>query len=279
MRDVPHGMTFGLVAASVLAIFAADFALPADVRLHGLYVFPLAIVARYCAPLWQSITVLLMTTALQLLAFSMQPAAAPSLISDVIAPVAASVLILMLARAWRRSYLRAVRLAAVDPLTGLGNRRAWFGQLEAQLSRQRRYGGTFSLAVLDLDGFKSLNDSQGHCAGDEALRLVAEVLRTRTRECDSLGRIGGDEFGILMPDTGAECSGMLRELCDTLASRTAAAGCAVTASIGCRTFDAPPGSPADAHRQADLVMYEAKMRGKNGLLLRAAAERAITSCG
>src|SRR5215469_14336258 len=94
VRDVPHGMTFGLVAASVLAIFAADFALPADVRLHGLYVFPLAIVARYCAPLWQSITVLLMTTALQIIAFSTQPVSTPSLISDVVAPLAASVLIL-----------------------------------------------------------------------------------------------------------------------------------------------------------------------------------------
>ena len=91
VRDVPRSMMFALVAASVIGIFAADFALPADVRLHGLYVFPLAIVARYCAPLWQSITVLLLTTALQLLAFATQPVSAPSLISDVVAPAAASV--------------------------------------------------------------------------------------------------------------------------------------------------------------------------------------------
>ena len=270
-RHVPHTMTFALVAGSVLGIFAADFALPAEIRLHGLYVFPLAIVARYCAPLWHSIAVLLLTTALELLAFSTQLVSTPSFISDVVAPVAASVLILMLARAWRRSYLRALHLAALDPLTGLGNRRAWFGQLESQISRQRRYGGIFSLAVLDLDGFKSLNDSQGHGAGDEALRLVAEVLRTRTRECDSLGRIGGDEFGILMPDTGGECGGMLRELCATIAGRTAAAGCAITTSIGCRTFESPPGSTAEALQQADLVMYEAKTHGKNRLLLRAAS--------
>jgi len=263
-------MVFALAASSVLAIYAADSVMPVEVRLHGMYVFPLAIVARYCAPLWQSITVLLITTALQIIAFSTQPVSTPSLISDVVAPLAASVLILALARAWRQSYLRALHLAAVDPLTGLGNRRAWFEQLESQIRRQRRYGGIFSLAVLDLDGFKALNDSQGHGAGDEALRLVADVLRARTRQCDSLGRIGGDEFALLMPDTDEECSGMLYELCVGIAQRTAAAGCAVTSTIGCRTFRSPPESTAAALQQADAIMYEAKVHGKDRLLLREA---------
>jgi len=71
----------------------------------------------------------------------------------------------------------------------------------------------FSLAVLDLDGFKALNDSQGHRVGDAALKLVAEILRARTRAGNALGRIGGDEFGILMPDSGGDCAAMLRELC------------------------------------------------------------------
>jgi diguanylate cyclase (GGDEF)-like protein len=256
---------FALGALWVLAIYTLDTVLPPDVRLHGLYVFPLAIVARYCAPLWQSAAVLLLTTALQIIAFADQPVTTPSLVSDVIAPLAASVLILLLARAWRMSYLQAVRLARVDPLTGLANRRAWFEQLDAQIARQRRYGGTFSLAVLDLDGFKSLNDTQGHGAGDEALRLVAEILRSRTRQSDSLGRIGGDEFGILMPDTGGECRAMLHELCTSIAGRTAAAGCAVTSSIGCHTFRSIPDSTAEALRQVDAIMYAAKLRGKNRL--------------
>jgi diguanylate cyclase (GGDEF)-like protein len=262
---------FALSALWVLAIYTLDTSLPPDVRLHGLYVFPLAIVARYCAPLWQSVAVLLLTTALQIIAFAVQPATTPSLVSDVVAPLAASLLILLLARAWRVSYLRAVRLARVDPLTGLANRRAWFEQLDAQISRQRRYGGTFSLAVLDLDGFKSLNDTQGHGAGDDALRLVAEILRGRTRGSDSLGRIGGDEFGILMPDTGCECRAMLDELCTSIAGRTTAAGCAVTSSIGCRTFCSAPVGTAEALRQVDGIMYEAKVRGKNRLQFHEAA--------
>jgi diguanylate cyclase (GGDEF)-like protein len=275
-RHAPESLTFALVVAWVLSIFAADSALPEEVRLHGLYVFPLAIAARYCAPLWQPVTVLLLTTALQVIAFTTQPVSTPSLISDVLAPLTASVLILLLARAWRLSYLRALDLAALDPLTGLGNRRAWFAHLEAQINRQRRYGGTFSLAVLDLDGFKALNDTHGHGAGDEALRLVAQVLRARTRQCDSLARIGGDEFGILLPDTDGECSGMLHELCVSIARRTAAAGCAVTSSMGCATFRSPPASSAEALQLADEIMYQAKLHGKNRLMLRVTAAPSLS---
>jgi diguanylate cyclase (GGDEF)-like protein len=107
-----------------------------------------------------------------------------------------------------------------------------------------------------------LNDAKGHHAGDEALKLVADTLRRHTRKSDALGRIGGDEFGVLMPDTGADCTSMLRDLCAAIASITAAADCAVTASIGCGTFRSPPARAVDALRQADSVMYEAKFSRK-----------------
>jgi diguanylate cyclase (GGDEF)-like protein len=256
-------LIFLVTALGALVICAIDFAAPPDIRLHGLYVFPLAIAARYCSRLAWSITLLLLTTGLQFATYLLQVVTLPSLISDVAAPFATSVLILFLARAWRLSYLTAVRQAALDPLTGIGNRRAFLADLGAEILRQRRYAGSFSLAVLDLDGFKPLNDSKGHRAGDEALRLVAEVLRARARRSDSVGRIGGDEFGILMPDTGPECTSMLEEVCAAIARSTAAADCAVTASIGCTTFRSPPADPATALQQADKVMYEAKLRTHN----------------
>jgi diguanylate cyclase (GGDEF)-like protein len=251
-------------ALGALVIFAADIAAPAEIRLHGLYVFPLAIAARYCARLAWSIALLLLTTALQIATYFIQVVAAPSLISDVGAPFATCVLILFLARAWRMSYLSAVRQAGIDPLTGIGNRRAFLADLGAQIVRQKRYAGSFSLAVLDLDGFKALNDSRGHRAGDEALKLVADTLLSRTRRSDSVGRIGGDEFGILMPDTGSDCMPMLNEVCAAIARNTAAADCAVTTSIGCTTFRSPPEDPAAALQQADQMMYQAKVRGKSG---------------
>lgn len=251
-------------ALGALAIFAIDLAAPAEIRLHGLYVFPLAIAARYCAQLAWSIALLVLTTALQIATYFLQVVAAPSLISDVGAPFATCVLILFLARAWRVSYLSAVRQAAIDPLTGIGNRRAFLADLGAEIIRQKRYAGTFSLAMLDLDGFKALNDSKGHRAGDEALRLVADILLNRTRRSDSVGRLGGDEFGILMPDTGSECMPMLNDVCAAIARNTAAADCAVTTSIGCTTFRSPPEDPATALQQADRMMYEAKLRRKSG---------------
>jgi diguanylate cyclase (GGDEF)-like protein len=262
LRGQPEALIFAGAALAVLALFVCDYALPAEVRLHGLYVFPLAIAAHYCARLWCSLVVLLLTTALQCAGYALEvvPSAA---LSELGTQLATSVLILFLARAWRTNYLAAARQASLDPLTNLGNRRAFFAQLEARIRRQRRGGGVFSLAVLDLDGFKALNDSQGHRVGDEALKLVAEILRARTRASDALGRIGGDEFGILMPDGGGDCAAMLRELCTSIARRSAAAGCAVTASIGCQTFQAAPEDTADAWQQADRVMYEAKLLGKN----------------
>lgn len=264
IRRHSESLIFLGTALGALAICLTDLAAPVDVRLHGLYVFPLAIAARYCARLAWSLALLVLTTALQFATFMIQVVSVPSWISDVGAPFATSVLIMFLARAWRRSYLIAVRQAAIDPLTGIGNRRAFLSDLNAEIIRQKRCAGSFSLAVLDLDGFKALNDSKGHRAGDEALKLVADVLRSRTRRSDSVGRIGGDEFGILMPDTGSECAFMLGELCAAIAHSTAAADCAVTTSIGCATFRSPPEDPAAALQRADEIMYEAKLGRTNG---------------
>jgi diguanylate cyclase (GGDEF)-like protein len=250
-------------AAVAAAIFAVDLIIPAEIRLHGLYVFPLAIVGRYCGLLLWPVVMLILTTALQYFAFSLQVVAAPSAMSDVLVPFATSVLTLFLARAWRRSYLVALDQAATDSLTELPNRRAFIAAIDAEIARQERYGGGFSLAVLDLDGFKALNDSKGHRAGDEALQLVAETLRGHTRSSDSLGRIGGDEFAILMPNTEVDCAPMLRNLCTAIAARSAAAACGLTASIGCKTFRSPPESALYALQLADKVMYEAKSAGKN----------------
>jgi len=250
-------------AAVAAAIFTADLIIPAEIRLHGLYVFPLAIVGRYCGHLLWPAVMLVVTSVLQYSAYSMQVVAAPSAISDVLVPFATSVLTLFLARAWRTSYLVALNQAATDSLTELANRRAFLAEVDAEIARQKRYAGSFSLAVIDLDGFKALNDSQGHRAGDDALKLVADTLRRHTRSSDSLGRIGGDEFAILMPNTEADCGPILRNLCAAVAGSTAAAECALTASIGCKTFRSPPENAIYALHQADKLMYEAKLGGKN----------------
>ena len=95
-------------------------------------------------------------------------------------------------------------LSVTDELTGLYNRRQFYGVLEAEISRTLRYGGSFSLIMLDLDGFKEYNDRFGHATGDAILRLVAQTIRASLRETDAAFRYGGDEFTTVLPATDAE---------------------------------------------------------------------------
>lgn len=248
-------------------IFVLDLASGAEIRLHVLYIFPLAMIARHCNRLWITITALVITTILQVFTFSQEVISAPSFITDVAVAIAASLAIVYWAATARDTYLEIATQAALDPLTGLANRREFTAKLESEITRQKRYGGLFSLAVLDLDGFKTLNDSKGHVAGDDALKLVSDILRDSTRASDSVGRLGGDEFAVILPNTPeAVCGEMIRELCVTVAARMKIVGFPITASIGCKTFSEPPDNPVDALNQADKLMYDAKISGKNRAL-------------
>jgi len=115
---------------------------------------------------------------------------------------------------------RLERLAAEDDLTGLANRRAFNVHLSREFLRARRYGHPFSVVLVDLDGFKSINDTHGHPAGDCALVTFAGVLTSITRASDIAARLGGDEFALLLPETDAEdARRVVRRLKDALAAR------------------------------------------------------------
>jgi diguanylate cyclase (GGDEF)-like protein len=201
-------------------------------------------------------------TLLQAITFSFHTTTVPSFVTDFFVAIGASLLVLYMARTTRTHYLATATLAATDPLTNLANRRAFVAALESEIARQQRYGGVVSLAILDLDEFKMLNDSKGHYAGDEALKIAAALLRSETRKSDLVARIGGDEFAILMPNT-FDFERMLQQLCSRIAEDMSAASFPVTASIGCKTFGTPPQDASEAMRQVDALMYEAKSRGRN----------------
>ena len=153
--------------------------------------------------------------------------------------------------------------SSTDELTQLPNRRALFKQLALRFASARAQQQQVALIFIDLDGFKLLNDAKGHQAGDMALKLVADSLKTHTRRTDVVARLGGDEFVILMPNTGsAACLRLTRQLVVVIAHHMARAGFGVTASIGSATFTEAPESATTALQRADAAMYEAKARGK-----------------
>ena len=160
---------------------------------------------------------------------------------------------------------RLAELSQTDTLTGLSNARGFFERLETELARARRYGEPFALLIADVDGLKDINDRDGHHAGDEAIRCVADVIRAELRETDAGARWGGDEFAILAPNTAPEAARALAER--VRASIPRRAGASLTASFGVATLD--PGRDralvdSDAlMRIADAALYEAKRSGRN----------------
>src|ERR1019366_4815713 len=108
--------------------------------------------------------------------------------------------------------------ATRDPLTGLANYRYLTGMLESEIERSKRTGREFAILLFDLDGLKQINDRYGHIKGSEALCRLADVLATGCRSIDTAARFGGDEFALVLPETGALAARMVaRRLCDNFA--------------------------------------------------------------
>ena len=166
---------------------------------------------------------------------------------------------------------RLAALSQTDSLTGLANRRALSLHLERELRRSVRYGMPASLLLIDVDGLKQVNDSEGHSAGDRVIRIVANAISEGLRETDFGARWGGDEFAIVAPNTTAEAAFRSAErLVVRVASRQTQGGrqrrLAATVSVGIATFD--PARTKDWNlerlvRAADSALYRAKGGGRN----------------
>jgi diguanylate cyclase (GGDEF)-like protein len=164
------------------------------------------------------------------------------------------------------------KLALSDPLTGVANLRVLGVEIEREIERLRRYGLPFTLAYLDLDAFKSVNDNLGHRAGDEILRSVAVFLAEHARDVDTVARIGGDEFAVLMPQSDRRAaspaldriSSGLREIIKSTAPTVESAG----ATIGATVFLHAPWSVDQAVTLSDELMYEGKRAGGGTVTMR-----------
>jgi two-component system cell cycle response regulator len=159
------------------------------------------------------------------------------------------------------------RLASTDVLTGLCSRRRWFEQAAIEFSRSQRYHRPLGLLMADLDFFKQVNDTFGHETGDEVLKKFAAVLREQGRRSDVLGRVGGEEFAVLLPETGIGAA-------QAVARRIVAScrGVTIPAPAGRVTFSCSIGvtevTPADGAiekslQRADAALYQAKRSGRD----------------
>jgi len=162
-------------------------------------------------------------------------------------------------------YHQARLTSLTDALTGVGSRRLLEDKLEAECARAKRYKRPFSVAIIDLDNFKTINDVFGHATGDDALKKFAECMKSQKRIPDILARYGGDEFVILMPETEASDALTFMERIRAKVQQIEVEE-NVSITISCGVAQSKPDfsdSSSDVIRRADLALYEAKSAGRN----------------
>ncbi|MBS0578536.1 MAG: GGDEF domain-containing protein [Proteobacteria bacterium] len=175
---------------------------------------------------------------------------------------------LILQLAQRITLIDAARTAATelsqhDPLTGLANRRAFDAFLLENFNLARRHGHALSLVLLDIDLFKSYNDAYGHPAGDELLKSLGALLASLVRETDLVARIGGEEFALVLPETGFAGAVVLAECIRMEVERSSAFRRKVTVSAGLVAMAQNTGSIAALVQECDAALYRAKEAGRN----------------
>ena len=169
---------------------------------------------------------------------------------------------------------KLLQLATSDALTGLFNRGYVDDRFALELSRARRYGNRLTLAVIDADRFKSLNDTHGHPAGDVALRRIADILRESFRQSDTVGRYGGEEFVVILPETDIEVAARkLEGLRELVANTPIPVGTRteplyITISAGLASYPNDGDDAAELFALADDRMFQAKREGRNRVVAR-----------
>ncbi len=161
-------------------------------------------------------------------------------------------------------------LASTDPLTGAYNRRHFMETGNSELLRSKRYNHAFSVLMLDIDHFKSVNDKYGHNIGDEALIQTVRVIEETLRGEDTLGRLGGEEFAVLLPETDVSQAGLLadriRVAIDKIVIETDTYALTFTMSIGATELREDDKHLDDLLKRADEALYQAKDRGRNRVI-------------
>ncbi len=171
-----------------------------------------------------------------------------------------------LGTALKKTYKTNQELIRTDTVTGAVTRRYFYELAQVELSRSRRYRRPCTLAYIDMDDFKAINDRLGHSAGDRVLREFTDGIRQQIRPTDTLARLGGDEFVLLMPETESEAAkAVINRIHSNLMNEMLRDGWMVTFSVGVVTFKEIPKSVDEMIKMADSAMYCVKVASKNGV--------------
>lgn len=182
-----------------------------------------------------------------------------------------SSLFLFLGAAYLTGSFQAIKqknkeISQIDPLTGVPNGNCFFDRADMEIKRARRYPRPFTVAYLDIDHFRRVNEHFGHSIGDALLKTLADLLKTQLRATDTPARLGGDEFAILLPETGFEASQFaIRRIQKVLTDAMHKNGWEITFTLGIVTFLHPPSHVDAMLNRVEHVMHSAKHSSKNHL--------------
>lgn len=259
-----------ITVVGILAVGYLDYLTGGELRIFPLYFLPLMIAAWYlpkrqaflfalfAAPIW---TIALYFTGYQYSYFFVWG-------FNCITQSTTFIVVTLLVAHLKESLEREHRLSRMDPLTNLPNSRLFYEEALMLLNLCHRNGRPVTLAYVDLDNFKTVNDTFGHLQGDDLLRQVADAFRDNFRASDLIARMGGDEFIILLPETAATDAEVLLEyFLDCIVALPQFQASAVTASIGAVSCGVAPTEIEQILGAADQLMYSVKRTGKNRVVV------------
>jgi len=157
-------------------------------------------------------------------------------------------------------------LSRIDYLTGVMNPRSFYEFMNIEIERSKRYGHPFTIAYIDIDNFKKINDKFGHPAGDDVLRIFADTMKSNLRKTDVVARLGGDEFVVFLPETNNKAAKQaIEKIKKSFNQNRNLKDYSITSSIGVLTYNTNPPSIDIIMKSVDSLMYSVKNRGKNGI--------------
>jgi diguanylate cyclase (GGDEF)-like protein len=248
----------GLAVAAAAAVVAALVALTGDGETYWVCVPVALAAAAVCRSARTSALAALVVVAAALAAAHFDSPNSPTVWVALAVPAASAAVLQVVRESLERDRDGLRDYALTDPLTGVANRRALLVAADHEIARHRRAERPFAVVMVDLDGFKQVNDRFGHAAGDDLLRDVAAALTRAMRGQDTVARFGGDEFCVLAPDTDFDGAG---PLCDRVSAaiRGVTAGMHhVRGSVGAAVFPDDGSEPAELIDVADVRLLEAK---------------------